>query len=113
MTDMDFDFAASSEAFKPNSMFPVFKIFGGNIIVLPEDTDEIGLSYIKYPTPPEWVGTVSGSRETYDSANSTQFTVPDDGFDEIVDMILVDLGVSTRDEMVTGYGIQAQDVDGK
>lgn len=97
MTDADFDFADGSEAFKPSTMYPVYKLFNNLIILLPNSISEIGLSYIKYPDAPVWAYAVSGGREVYDSGNSTQFSIPDDGHAEVVDMFLKELAESTRD----------------
>lgn len=113
VTDAEFDSAYGSEAFKPTDMFPIIKPISGNIEMLPTTISGVYLSYIKYPDPPIWNYVITNGREVYNSSTSTQFTIPDNGFDEVVDMFLVELGVSTRDQFVAQYGAQAQDADGK
>ena len=111
MDDMEFDAVVYSEAFAPTKEYPVYKMTNGTITLLPDDIQEIGLVYFKYPDAPAWVAVspIVNNREQYSSVNSTQFTVPEDAFDDIVDMILFELGVSTRDGLV----IQTSAQDGK
>lgn len=112
VTDAEYDTLIGGDAFRPDNDHPIIKESGGTITVFPSNIQDITLLYIKKPTTPEWVGTVTNNREVYSSGSSTQFEVPEYAFTDIVSLMLRELGVSTRDVELSQYGQATAFTDG-
>lgn len=113
VSNSEWDSRIGSRAFRPDNYNAILRIRNGNIEVLPSTIQEFDFAYLRYPADPEWAFTTSGGREVYDSGSSTQFEVPQDAFQDIVDMFLKEIGISTRDGEMVQYGYTQEQINGK
>ena len=67
------------------------------IEVAPKNLQMINFKYLRYPILPLWGFTLQNNREIYDSATSINFEIPEDGFDELIQIFLNEASISTRD----------------
>lgn len=99
-----------SDISAPSAEFPV-ALVSNNIEVFPSTIDSIRLRYYKYPEstaengddsvqPPTYAVDVVGGVETFNSANSYDFELPDHYLEDLVLEIAQLIGVNLRDQFV-------------
>jgi len=115
VSNSEWDSRIGSRAFRPDNYNAILRIRNGNIEVLPSTIQEFDFAYLRYPADPVWVAIspVVNNREQYDVNASTQFEVPQDAFQDIVDMFLKEIGISTRDGEMVQYGYTQEQINGK
>ena len=101
-----------SDSLVPTKDYPISLLEASTIKTNPTTIPILTLDYLKQPTPPVWAFTVVSGRKVYDSANSTQFEVPEYATPQLVLMLLEEMGVSIRDVDVTQYAVQKEQVNG-
>lgn len=103
-----------SDISKPTESFPV-ALISENIEVFPTSIQRIRVRYYKLPTSVNQDGTISpaqpryataaaGGIDTFDSASSRDFDLPDHYQDMLIAEIAQMAGVNMRDQLVQGYG---------
>jgi hypothetical protein len=99
-----------SDISRPTENFPL-ALVSQDIEVFPDTINRIRLRYYKYPegldqtgvatpNPPSYAITLIGGVETFSSANSVDFELPDHYIDELVIEIAQMAGLSLRDQYV-------------
>lgn len=82
----------------PASDLPILKELATKFKFYPTDVLRIELDYLKLPSPPVWGYTVVSNIQVYDSATSTDFTLPPHLFPSIVWRICRLMGITVRQE---------------
>ena len=103
-------YVKNSSKMQPSVTFPKYERYGNQIEVSPvEITSGITLDYIKRPSDPVWNSITFGSRApVYDDSSSNDFELHPSEEYVIVEKILLYLGVSVREPVITQ--IAAQDL---
>jgi hypothetical protein len=111
----------ASRVNKPSRKFPILKQMSTYFEVFPQDINNINLTYLKLPLEPWWNYTLSGSTPVFATSSgvttnpnptasadkSTDFTVGDGAFPELVWKIARYFGVETK-ELETWQMAQAE-----
>ena len=99
-SEMDYGF------FEPSLKYPKLRVAGGNMEILPTTISSVTLEYLRTPTAPIWGYTTSGTgRESYNSATSVDFEVPDYAFSDIVNRMFALVEISLSNGEMAAYGI--------
>ena len=96
----------------PSEQFPVGIITDQGIRVFiqtanlggSQDDGQVRLTYIKKPAAPTWGYSTVNNIEVYNSATSTQLTLPESTHKEIAHRILAYIGVTLREQTIVEYG---------
>jgi hypothetical protein len=93
----------------PSTDYPFCVIRDDGIYVYPVSiTSAITVEYIAdldSANPPEWAYTTVSGRPVYASGSSTDFEFDDNLFVEIAALVLSNVGVNIKDELVAQYGL--------
>lgn len=104
VSDSEYGLRNMSSAFRPNKEFPVSVIKNGYIQIYPKDLAlSVTLNYLKLPEDPIWGYTVSNNEKVYDSSTSTDFLVPKQHEQDIVQLIVKSIGTEIRDPALIAY----------
>lgn len=101
----------ASQVNKPSKRFPIMKNMGSYFEVYPQDINNIILTYLKLPLEPWWNYTLSGSTPVFASASgtaanpnsgvasgaSTDFTLGEGAFNDLVFKIASYFGIEVRE----------------
>lgn len=91
-------------ALKPSKNFPAAVLKDGYIQLYPLGLASVAnVDYLKQPITPEWGYTVVNGVKVYDSASSTDFDVPIQHTEDLIQRIVKKLGFQIRDEAMVAY----------
>ena len=97
----------------PSTTYPVCTFENKTITVRPTSLASCVVKYLKYPTPPVYAYSVSGTRYIYDDAASTEIEWPIIVHDYIVNRVLASLGLNIRENAVIQYSNIEQQKEGR
>lgn len=93
-----------TNAFAPSKEYPVALVRDSIIQIYPITTQgACEFIYLRQPTSPIWGYTVSNNEKVYDSSSSTDFEVPEQHFQDLVQRIVVNFGMEIRDPALISY----------
>lgn len=101
----------SSEYDAPDLQFPIYTQFKASIQFFPANLATASMVYLKIPTPVKWAYTLVSSRPVYDSVNSVHPEWKDTDIDNIINLILADLGVNMGDQNLQQYSLRKSQTD--
>lgn len=111
VNDVEWIERLASEINRPTEEFPILRGKGSNFEVEPQTINQVHLSYIKLPLEPFWNYTISGREPVFaetggvatnpnagvTAGDSTDFTIDDSEFSDLVFKICKYFGIEVRD----------------
>lgn len=97
----------------PSTDYPVCMFENRQINVRPTSLSSCVVKYLKYPTLPVYAYTTSGTRYVYSDASSVALEWPEIVFDDIINRVLANLGLTNRELMVMQYAQNEKVQEGK
>lgn len=93
----------TSEYDAPNSEYPIYVDYKSYLQFYPKNIGSSILVYLQQLVDSKWAYTLVNGRPVYDVDNSVQPKWGDDDIDEISYIVLADLGINMRDQMVQQF----------
>lgn len=97
----------------PDNDNPIALIEGENIVVKPITVSSVILHFLKKPALPVYAFTSDGDDYIYDDGNSVDFEWNEELHDEVMNRVLVNLGVSQREPALVQYGNIEKQIEGR
>lgn len=104
LSDSEYRQRSMIPALTPSKVFPVAVIKDGYIQIYPKGGNTvIEMDYVKQPTAPVWGFTVVNDEKVYDSGASTDFLVPEQHTNDLIERIVKMFAMETRDPELYNY----------
>lgn len=87
----------SSSYDAPNSEFPIYIQYNGYIQFYPVNLGAASITTLNRPTTAKWDYTLVGNRPVYSASSSVQPQWKDTDIDNVIYLMLADLGINMRD----------------
>jgi len=88
----------------PSADYPIANIFAVNKIrVRPKSITQVTIGWLKQPTKPVYAYNVAGDDYIYDDTASSDYEWNEELDDEIMNRVLANLGISSREEALVQY----------
>jgi len=87
----------------PNKDYPICNFNSSSIQFEPKDLYKVDLTYLKYPSTPNWAYTITDGTAIYDAGNSTNIELPKMLTNDLVRLICSYYGIRFRDNALTQY----------
>jgi hypothetical protein len=108
LSDADWSNRVNHPIKMPETGYAIGRIDNKQLTVLPNDTPTAKVYSLRRPVKPEYAYTVSGSRFVYDDDNSVDLEFNVELHDQIVNKVLLNLGLPLREDDVLRYGLQEE-----
>ena len=89
----------------PDEEFPIYTEQANYLQFYPINLGTANLIYLKKPTTSFWAYTLVGGRPVYNKAGSTQPLWYDTDIDNIIYLLLEDIGISLRDQELESFAL--------
>lgn len=96
----------SSELRKPSKFRPIAVEYNTHFQLYPANLTNVELVYIKNPDDPIWGFTTASGRQVYAAGSSTNFSLPEHLFGNIVWRICMQLGIQVQQQDLIQLGVQ-------
>ena len=104
VSDSQYRMNAMTKAFAPTRDFPSYVLNADTVQIYPKTlTSNAQVDYLRQPISPVWGFTVVNDEKVYHSASSTQFEVPIQHTEDLIQSIVKRFGFETRDEAMVAY----------
>jgi hypothetical protein len=108
LSDADWSNRVNHPIKLPETGYAIGRIDNKVLTVLPNDTPTAKVYSLRRPLKPVYAYTVSGSRFVYDDGNSVDLEFNVELHDQIVNKVLLNLGLPLREDDVLRYGLQEE-----
>ena len=89
--------------FGPEDDYPICRVDRLRIRFRPKDIGLVELHYLKLPVKPVYAYTITGDRYVYNNASSVDIEWDEPLHDEIINRVLANLGIATRESDIVEY----------
>lgn len=108
VTDGELSVRLESQLIPPTPKRPIGAYYAGGFRIYPEVYTNARLTYLRYPTPPNWNFNVTNDQAIFNPVGSVNFDFPETLHSDIIIRICRYIGINLRENDLVEYSLQRQ-----